>query len=256
MHSDGAVDIPTERTEPMLNASRIAARWLPLSRRSDALELLDRGLVTGTELETNLADLARLNRLPGGRGASLRAIEALVDGAAGATVLDVGTGAGDLPLAFAARGWRVIALDADPTVVSVARTRTAGAELVRVVEGSASALPLEDASVDVAHASLLAHHLEPAAAIRAFGEMARVARRGVVINDLRRGLVPLLATGMAVAALGRCRATRHDGLLSVRRAYTPAELDDLLAAAGLRVAHRSPAWLPRITVAAVRRGAA
>jgi SAM-dependent methyltransferase len=240
----------------MLSASREPGRWPPLSRRSDALELLDRGLVTGTELETNLADLVRLNRLPGGRGASLRAVERLVDGAVGVTVLDVGTGAGDLPLAFAARGWRVIALDADPAVVSVARARTAEVEGIRVVEGSASALPLDDASVDVAHASLLAHHLDPAAAIHAFREMMRVARRGIVINDLRRGLVPLLATGVAVATLGRCRTTRHDGLVSVRRAYTPAELDDLLAAAGLRVAHRSPAWLPRITVAAVRRGAA
>jgi SAM-dependent methyltransferase len=240
----------------MLNASRRPGRWLPLSRRSDALELHDLGRVSGAELETNLADLARLNRLPGGRGASVRAIDRLVDGAVGTTVLDVGTGAGDLPIAFVARGWRVIALDADPAVVAVARARAAGTDGIRVVKGSASALPLDDASVDVAHASLLAHHLEPAAAIRAFGEMMRVARRGIVINDLRRGLVPLLATAVAVAALGRCRTTRHDGLLSVRRAHTPAEMDDLLAAAGLRVVHRSPSWMPRVTVAAVRRGVA
>jgi 2-polyprenyl-3-methyl-5-hydroxy-6-metoxy-1,4-benzoquinol methylase len=239
----------------MLSARREQARWLPLSRRSDALELLDLGRVTGAELRANLDDLARLNRLPGGRGDSLRAVTALVGATREATILDVGTGACDLPLAFASRGWRVLALDADPAVVAVARTRTAGADGIRVVEGDATALPFGDASVDVAHASLLAHHLDPDAAIRAFGEMARVSRRGIVINDLRRGVVPLLATAFAVAVLGRCRATRHDGLLSVRRAYTPTELDTLLAAAGLRVVHRSAPWMPRVTVAAVRRSA-
>jgi hypothetical protein len=78
-----------------------------------------------------------------------------------------------------------------------------------------------------------------------------VARLGVVVNDLRRGILPLLATAVAVTAVGRCRTTRHDGLLSVRRAYTQGETDALLAAAGLRVVDRSPPWMPRIVTSAV-----
>jgi SAM-dependent methyltransferase len=240
----------------MLSATRDLGRWLPLSRRSTALELLDGGRLAAHELHTNLADLARLNRLPGGGRASVRAISRLVGNHPNATVLDVGTGAGDLPLVFAARGWQVVALDVDPAVLEVARARTAGVDGIRVDEGSATALPFDDASVDVVHSSLLVHHLDPSEAVRALAEMARVARRGVVVNDLRRGVLPLLATAVAVAALGRCRTTRHDGLLSVRRAHTPSELGRLLAAAGLRVVHRSASWMPRIVVAAVPRESA
>lgn len=235
----------------MPTAGSARGGWPPLSRRSTERELLDDGRVAGDELRTNLTDLARLNALPGGRRASIDAIAHLLADAPHPTVLDVGTGAGDLPVAFARRGWQTVALDADPAVTALAREWTADEPAIRIVDGSATALPLPDSSVDVAHASLLAHHLDPAVAVRAFAEMGRVARRGIVVNDLRRGVVPLLAVGVAVAALGRCRTTRHDGLLSVRRAYTPSELDALIAAAGLRVVHRSPSWLPRITVAAV-----
>jgi SAM-dependent methyltransferase len=226
------------------------ARW-SLSRRSEELELLDLGRVTDDELSANLADLARLNRLPGGAGASRAAIRALLGPKRTAEILDVGTGSADLPVAFAAEGWTVVGLDADPAVAARARERVAGREGVRVVDGDARSLPFDTGGVDVVHASLLLHHLDPPSAVAALREMARVARIGVVVNDLRRGWLAMLATGVAVAALGTCRTTRHDGLLSVRRAYTVPELDGLLADAGLVVVHRSTAWMPRVVTAAV-----
>lgn len=229
---------------------------LPLADRSRDLELLDRGLVRGPELTMNLADLARLNRLPGGRDASIAAISHLLDGRGTARVLDVGTGGADLPLAFARRGWDVVALDHDPEVLVIARSATAHEPRVEVVNGDGGLLPFDDGSFDVAHGSLLLHHLDPAVAVAHLRELRRVARIGVVVNDLRRGLLPLLATGVSVALLGRCRATRHDGLLSARRAYTIPELDALLVQAGLKVQHRSPTWMPRVVTAAVATDAA
>lgn len=237
------------RDRPLTTAPRLRAHP-PLTDRLHAVELLDAGALDADELATNLADLARLNRLPGGAAASTRAVAALL--ATGPScVVDVGTGGGDIPLAFAHRGWAVTAVDADPRVAAVAARATAAAPHVEVVEADGRALPFPDGSFDVAHCSLLVHHLDPPAAVDLLLELRRVARRGVVVNDLRRGLVPLLAVGVAVAALGRCRATRHDGLLSVRRAYTVGELDELLARAGLAVRHRSAPWLPRVVTTAV-----
>lgn len=236
----------------MLSARRDAGRWLPLSQRSTALELLDGGDLPHEELERNLDDLAQLNRLPGGQRASTRAVARLLGDRRPATILDVGTGQGDMTIAFARRGWEVVGLDADPAVAEVARKRVAETPAVRIVEGDARALPFSDAAVDVAHCSLLVHHLEPEDAVTALREMARVAERGVVINDLRRGVVPLLATATAVTLLGRCRTTRHDGILSVRRAYRMRELDELLDAAGLRAVTRSATWMPRVVTSAVR----
>jgi SAM-dependent methyltransferase len=117
-------------------------------------------------------------------------------------------------------------------------------------------LPFDDGAFDVAHCSLLLHHFAPRAAVALLRELRRVSRVGIVVNDLRRGWLSLAATGISVALLGRCRATRHDGILSVRRAYTIAELDALLDEAGLVVRHRSAAWMPRVVTAAVARSAA
>src|SRR5438105_1671282 len=77
-------------------------------------------------------------------------------------------------------------------------------------------------------------------------EMRRVARRGVVVNDFRRGRLAFAVSAMTVLGLARARYTRHDGVLSARRAYTLDELDELAAAAGLRRIRRSPAFLPRV----------
>jgi SAM-dependent methyltransferase len=225
-------------------------RLLALDARTDAAELLESGRLSLREVEANLADLMRMNRLPGGTDASVRAITRLVRPGNRARILDVGTGAGDMPIAFTRRGWRVVALDANPQVLEVAGRRLAGVPDIEVTDGDALALPLDNDSVDVAHGSLLLHHFKPDAAVEALREMRRVARRGVVVNDLRRGILPFAVTWMAVMALGRSRVTRYDGAASARRAYTVPELDELLAAAGLTPRWRSPAWMPRVVTAA------
>jgi ubiquinone/menaquinone biosynthesis C-methylase UbiE len=121
------------------------------------------------------------------------------------------------------------------------------------MEADGARLPYPDGSFDIGHCSLLVHHLDPPDAVAVLRELARVARHGVVVNDLRRSLLTFVATGVSVALLARCRTTRVDGLASVRRAYTLAELDSLLEAADLAVSWRSTPMLPRVATAAVRR---
>lgn len=229
-----------------------------LARRSDDRELLEGAALHADDVRANLRELAMLNRLPGGIGASFAAIRHLTDPATIVTIADVGTGAGDMPAAFVRRAkamgasWRVTAIDSRPEVLDVARRRLRKVPAVTPLAGEALALPLPDLSVDVAHSSLLLHHFGEVEAVAALHEMARVSRRGVVINDLRRGLVPYLLTWTTTMALARHRFTRHDGPLSARRAYTLAELDRLLTDAGLRVAWRSSTLQPRVATAAVR----
>jgi SAM-dependent methyltransferase len=224
---------------------------LAVSARAYADELLDSGTLTVREVDGNLADLARLNRLPGGTATSVRAIRSLLNGTVGASILDAGTGRADMPIAFTRAGWRTVAVDANPQVARVARRATERHGEVEVVDGDVRRLPFADDAFDVAHCSLLLHHLDPDEAVAALRELGRVARRGVVINDLRRGTLPLLATVASTAFLARSPVTRVDGLASARRAYTVRELDRLLAGAGLRCRWRSPAWMPRVVTAAV-----
>lgn len=240
---------------PRLGSGR--REGLPLARRSTRRELLDEPELDPAQLRTNLRDLARFNRLPGGTASSIHAIELLAGGARQLSIIDVGTGAGDMPLAFAHHGrrrrggrWRTLAVDNHPAVLAHARRRLRGDPDVEPLLADGRRLPLGDGEVDVAHASLLLHHLDPAQAVALLAELRRVARRGVVVNDLQRGLPHLVATAATVLMLGRCRYTRHDGILSARRAYTLGELDGLLAASRLAVLSRSTPLLPRVVTAA------
>lgn len=243
---------PKLRTVAVLNHLARARARLPLAERSAEIELLDGDGLTPTEVSANLADLARLNRLPGGAGASIAAIRRLGGSRAALRVLDVGAGGGDLAVAFARHGWATVAVDRHPEVLAVARRRIGSTPRIELREADAVALPFEDGSFDVAHASLLLHHLEPDEAVTVLREMARVSAAGVVVNDLRRGWSAAAVTMATTAVLARSGVTRHDGAISARRAYTLEEQDRLVTDAGLRVAWRSPAWLPRVATALVR----
>ncbi|PZR64764.1 MAG: hypothetical protein DLM71_01565 [Chloroflexi bacterium] len=229
----------------------------PLARRARAAELLDGAALDSAELRANLRELAMLNRLPGGTAASIAAIEALTDGARDATILDVGCGGGDMALAFARYGarpparWRVIGVDRHPEVLAEAIRRGRGRPDVEWLLADGTRLPLADGSVSVAHTSLVIHHLEPSQAVALLAELGRVARHGVALNDLRRGLVPFVITAATVLAVARSRYTRHDGVVSARRAYNLTEIDELIRAAGLEVVSRSARWLPRVVTAAI-----
>jgi len=219
-----------------------------LKTRSTDHELLDGEHLDTDQLRTNLREMAMLNRLPGGVGDSVRAVERILNGKTDAAVLDIGTGAGD----FASRLLRrraavVIAADVNPEVLEITRRNLLDTKGVIVLQADVRALPLADAEVDVAHASLLMHHLEPAAVVRALREMRRVARLGIVVNDLRRGPLALAVTAVTVLALARGAYTRHDGVLSARRAYTLPELDELAKEAGLRAVWRTWSFWPRVT---------
>jgi SAM-dependent methyltransferase len=221
---------------------------MPGLPRSPRRELLDGDDIAPAELRRNLREMVMLNRLAGGVGASVHAVERLLDGDGSLPVLDVGAGSGDFARSLVRRrSVRVVLADARGDVLAIARHGTRGTVGLEFIEADARELPLPDAAVSVAHASLLVHHLDPPDVTRALGEMARVATRGVVINDLRRSHVALAMTALPVLALSRSPVTRHDGVLSARRAYTLPELDDLAADAGLRPVARTIPWWPRVT---------
>jgi ubiquinone/menaquinone biosynthesis C-methylase UbiE len=210
-----------------------------MDRLTGVTELLDGRLDDPAALEGNLRDLARINRLTGGTRLSARAIDALGDVT---TIIDVGTGGADIPMTLLARAHgatrplAITAVDSRIEVLAAAhRARPAidRAPGLELAVGDGRGLPYPDRSFDVAHASLVLHHLEPDEVVAFLRELRRVARRGIVVNDLVRGRLAWLGAWLIVHAIATSPYTRHDGPLSVRRAYSRTELRAMLAVAGL-----------------------
>lgn len=213
----------------------------PWPREVSRLEILDQPGTPLPELAESLADIGRLNRL-GPTRALLSAVAPVLQRhrePRPIRVLDLGTGGADVPVALVrwarARGHRVsvVALDLQPDVLACVAPAARNLPEVRLVAGDAAHLPVRPDGVDVTLCSLTLHHLPDIAVVALLRVMAEVSRLGFVVSDLRRSRSAYVAAWLATHAISRNRLTRHDGPLSVQRAYTRAELVDLSAAAGL-----------------------
>jgi len=213
----------------------------PLARAAGARELGD-GPAPLAERARNLAEIARLNGVFGGRLVTLRHVRRLVarlPAGRPVTVLDLGTGSADVPRALvrwarrAGRPIRVIALDQEPGTLAVARRTVAGYPEIVLLRADALALPFASGAVDIAISALTLHHLEPPAAVAYLAAMDRVARVGVVVNDLARSRWGWALVWLVTRLLACGRMSRHDGPLSILRAYTAEEARALCAFAGM-----------------------
>jgi ubiquinone/menaquinone biosynthesis C-methylase UbiE len=224
--------------------------WL-LPRRRDAVELLDGDRLDAGALAGNLRDLRRANGYLGGLAVLRRHLwPAIAARPAGepVRVLDVGTGAADVPLALAAwaretgRVVQMVGLDHHAQIIGYAARQVHGEGAVRIVRGDGRALPFPDGAFDYAVCALTLHHVPPADAAVLLAALGRVARRGIVVSDLERGWPAFAATWLWSRACTGNPLTRHDGPLSVLRAYTAAELRALAEDAGMRTArvYREP----------------
>lgn len=201
-------------------------------------ELLDDPRADPDLVLASLANIARSNSLFGGRAAAcfgLARLASALPAGTRLTLLDLGTGAGDIPRAmerWAARhGITLMPIGLDRSRVAARMARDAG---VPSIVGCLGALPVASRSVDFVVMSQVAHHLTARAVVALLRDASRVARLGVVLSDLRRSRAAAMAFGAAAAVLRFDAATRHDGVVSVRRGYHPAELRRLLDEAGIQ----------------------
>lgn len=216
-------------------------------------------------LASTLSHLRLLNRHLGGEAALLHHLR----GWSGRwpkgrpiTLLDVGTGGADLPLA--ARAWaadlgfdlRVTGIDVHETTLALARERVADAGGVTLERCDAREIKRRFgvASFDYVHAGLFLHHLPEIGVLTVLAAMDQVARAGIIWSDLNRSW--LAAAGARVLTIGSPAHVKHDAIVSVRAAFTKREVLDIASRLGLSYCrYRLHMSTQRFTLAGERPGA-
>jgi ubiquinone/menaquinone biosynthesis C-methylase UbiE len=224
--------------------------------RQEQPELLDQGAGSMTDVRANLSEIWRINRVFGGIDALTRHLyPCLRKHTRPVQVVDLGTGSGEmgsLLMSWAERHRQQIAvsmLDLSERNLSVAAEHmTSG---VRLVQANALALPFARDQIDYFISSLFLHHLSPDQVVSLLRETYQRARHGIVMSDVTRGYLPLAAFRLVQPLFARHYLTRHDGVVSIKRAYTPKELRSLSHAAGIETArvYEHVPW--RMTLVAV-----
>lgn len=210
-------------------------------QRRRGVEILDDPLVDPEIMRRSMMDVERANILFGGKRAAIEEIKLVLPRLdARSTMLDVGTGRGDIAKAAGSTarsaGLQLHTIGLDISEPLLASGADSGSLLVR---GDALLLPFRTSSVDVVLASQVLHHFQAEAADGLIRELHRVARRAVVISDLRRSRLAAAGLWLGSFPLGFHPVSRHDGVVSVMRGFVPSELASLvMAATGIRTAVR------------------
>jgi SAM-dependent methyltransferase len=218
------------------------------------VEILDDPNVDPDLMTRSLADVARSNSLFGGLSSAIDELKEVLDELPReATLLDVGTGLGDIPCrareVARQNGIELTTVGLDSALELARASRPV---LTLAVCGDALRLPFADNSIDIVMCSQVLHHFAGVDALKLLREMNRVARVRVIVSDLRRSWIAAAGLWLASFPLRFHAVSRHDGVVSVLRGFTPDELVDTVRQAVARnpVVHRRRAfrvttsWVP------------
>jgi len=200
------------------------------SARAQVSELMDDLSRPVAEFEQAYRELATINRKLGG----VHAIERFLPKNAAHDILDVAAGGCDIGDALAAeRHARVVSLDLN--LMGLKRTRH-----TLPVAGDGTCLPFRDRAFDAVICTLSFHHLTDRECVDVLREMWRTTRGWIVVNDLHRHPVAYASIRILANLFSNSVMVKHDGPASVRRAFRPAELEELARRAGVPAkVHRS-----------------
>ena len=210
-------------------------------RDAAAEELLDTPGVEYRLLEQSLYELSRMSALLTWTRQAVKQVAEMVARLQlqRFSVLDVGTGAANTPIALArwARSRmlpvEITASDVSEQVLTVARANCIDFPEIHLEQQDALALTYKARSFDLVLCQGVLHHFSPDRAQALLKELARVARHALLVTDLRRGRLAYTATQLAMSMLRPSWITRHDGLASIRRSYVPGEVRTLAEQANL-----------------------
>jgi len=222
----------------------MAALGLLRQRDTDAVEEMDRPDCDPVRLNRTYAQFSVVNRaVSGWRGIYRSLLRPGMSATKVTTLLDIGYGGGDVPVllgAWAARDrlrLEITAIDPDPRAFQFA-VRHRKAKGVTFRQASTADLAAEGRRYDIVMSNHVLHHLGTAELPQFLAESALLSRGTVIHNDIRRSPA---AYALFYAASWPFAGSyiREDGLTSIRRSYTTAELQ-AAAPPGWAVARRSP----------------
>lgn len=210
------------------------------ARRIYQHEILDDHEPEQAAVDKVYAFLAMVNRRFGGAAATIARFEEFSRAwrpGERIEVLDIASGAADIPCALIAwgrtRGFdlRVTALDISRSALDYARRTASRDDRLRLLCADIRRPFCRDEAFDYVTSALFFHHLTDEQVVDVLRLSNRLARRGMVVNDLVRSRQAWVLTWLLTWPFHPI--LHHDGPLSVRRALTPGELLGLAREAGV-----------------------
>lgn len=209
--------------------------------RSGQSEWMDAQDIPVKLLHQNLGELDILNRYLGGHSISMEGIKQLMtDRQKVYHIVDLGCGSGDV-LKYIARWARsnhylvkLTGVDKNPDAIQyLVRNCSEFSEINGFVYDYREYLET-DPKIDIVHCSLFCHHLNNKDLMELLRFLKIYTYVGFVINDLQRSAFAYYSVWFLTRLLNGSALSKHDGPISVMRAFTRNELKKLLHQSDLK----------------------
>ncbi len=222
-----------------------------LSQRSLEPELMDHPGINWDVHREALAGLKRINAFSQAHRPIWEAILELAQSKRKLKILDIATGAGDLPFMLAGKAkqgsydFEIHACDKSTQVIQHLQKQaiTLGNDInFFVLDIKNEKIP---AGYDILINSLFLHHLTNQETVTFLKDLKASKPAMILVNDLVRSRAGFFLAYFGTRLLSRSSVVHDDGPQSVKAAYTISEVSKLLRETGLENAHLKTIWPER-----------
>jgi len=208
--------------------------------RSDKKELVDDLALDDSALGKNLEELEAVNRWLGGRTTLISALDKVYRKHSSTlenktvTIADLGCGGGDL--LRATHVWarakhlkvNLIGIDANPFMVRYALQKSQADGAIRFMTLNVFCDAFKTMRIDIACLNTFCHHLGDPDLVTLLKQLRQQTSTAIIVNDLHRHWIAYLSIKWISRLLNFSYLARHDGPLSVLRAFRKCELIKLI----------------------------
>ena len=187
---------------------------------------LDQGTITAV-----LEDINRVNKVLGGNRITLKAVDRLIGKFPKKeySILDVGCGDGSMLRQVALHTKRkgiktnLVGIDFNGKSIALARQKNSDIENITFIKGDLFEL-MEEAQYDLLLCTLTLHHFRDEDIERFIRKFSKLARLGVIVNDLDRNRIAWTLFNLYSFLFMKTGIAKKDGLISIKSGFTKKEL--------------------------------
>ncbi len=214
-------------------------KLLDVRHRSLEPELMDHPGINWDKHRRALEGLERINSFSSASGPIWQTILENADRKNKFKILDIATGAGDLPLMLAGKaeqqGFHFEIDGCDKSTQAIQYTRQkAEANGIKInffeLDVKKERIP---SGYDILISALFLHHLNEDETIEFIRNLKSANPKMIILNDLSRSRLGFFLAYIGTRLLSRSEVIHYDGPQSVKAAYTVSEISELARRAGL-----------------------
>lgn len=199
-------------------------------KRSYEAEIMDDFSIRDGRIDEALHELKIINKYLGGIATTKSALKYFLDfSGKELSVLDIGSGSSDNLIAAKENypAIKIISIDKNYRALSSSKN------LLEKINSDAFDLPFKNKSFDFVHASLFLHHFTYEQINKLMREFIRIARSGIIINDLQRSCFALIGIKILTVLFSKSEMVKNDAPISLKRGFKKQEILKLLSDAGV-----------------------